>query len=207
MVNPPSLSPEIVVIPNIPCTNRFGLLMEEGGSPACVPHDQSGAATESNAQRDNDPTPDDVQIGWANGNLDLVLQKVDEVKTLVMSLKGLLKETLVPKCVCSCRTTIKKAGTDTGPTAMTKLGLQPIVPPPKVAMNPLPLELPLTLAKCNQQDAIRLCQKQTGALNTRGTQRELLLQHVPVPWKLDPRGYLHPEVQVGRLAFMGLLKE
>ncbi|KAJ1142629.1 hypothetical protein NDU88_008942 [Pleurodeles waltl] len=188
MANPPPLSPEIVVIPNIPCTNGIGLLMEEGGSPACVPHDQRGAATESNAQCDSDPTPDDVQIRWENGNLDVVLQKVDEEKALLMSLMGLLKETLVPKCACSCRTTIKKAGTDTGPTAMTKLGLQPVVPPPKVAMNPLLLELPLTLAKCNQQDAVRLCQKHTGALNTRGTPGKLLLRHIPFPWKLDPRG-------------------
>ncbi|KAJ1087386.1 hypothetical protein NDU88_000562 [Pleurodeles waltl] len=169
MANPPPLNPEIAVIPNIPYTNQFGLLMEEGGSPACVPHDHCGAATKSNAQRDSDPTPDDVQIRWANGNLDLVLQKVDEVKTLVMSLMGLLKETLVPKCACSCRTIIKKAGTDTGPTAMNKLVLQPVVPPSKVAMNPLPLELPLTLAKCNQQHAVRLCKTHTGALNTKGT--------------------------------------
>ncbi|KAJ1172730.1 hypothetical protein NDU88_004573 [Pleurodeles waltl] len=66
MANTPPLSPEIVVIPNILCTNRFGPLVEEGGSPACVPHDQHGAATESNSQRDSDPTPDDVHIRWTD---------------------------------------------------------------------------------------------------------------------------------------------
>ncbi|KAJ1215638.1 hypothetical protein NDU88_003246 [Pleurodeles waltl] len=203
MANPPPLSPEIVVIPNIPCTNRFGLLVEEGGSPACVPHDQHGAAIESNAQRDSDPTPDDVQIRWANGNLDLVLQKVDEVKTLAMSLMGLLKETLVPKCACSCQTTIKKAGTDTGPISMTKLGLQSVVPPSKVAMNLLPLESPLTLAKCNQQDAVRLCQKYTGALNTRVARGGAFTATCSRPLEARPEGVVPSRGSGGAAGFHG----
>ncbi|KAJ1143255.1 hypothetical protein NDU88_009566 [Pleurodeles waltl] len=180
--------------------------MEEGGSPACVPHYQRGAATESNAQRDSDPTPDDVQIPSVNGNLDLVLQKVDEVEILLMSLMGLLKETLVPKCACSCRTTTKKAGTDTGPTAMTKLALQPVVPPSKVALNPLPLELPLTLAKCNQQDAVRLCQKHTGALNTRGTRGGAPTATHSRPLEARPEGVVTSRGSGGAAGFHGTPK-
>ncbi|KAJ1105475.1 hypothetical protein NDU88_002881 [Pleurodeles waltl] len=166
--NPPPLSPEIVVIPNIQCTNRFGLLAEEGGLSACVAHVQHGVAIENNVPLNNDYASNGVQIPHEYVNLALVLQKVDEVKTLVVSLMGLLRENLVPKYGCSCKTTKKKVGIGGGLTAVPKLGSQSVIPPPKAAMNPFPLDPLLTHVESNQPEAARLRQKHTGVSNRRG---------------------------------------
>ncbi|KAJ1149140.1 hypothetical protein NDU88_001957 [Pleurodeles waltl] len=130
MVNPPPLSPVIVVIPNVLCTNRFGSLEEEEDLLACATHAPLGDTTEHNTQSINAPVIDGVLIPHEDVNLALVLQKVDEVKTLVISLMGLLKDKRVLEQGCSCQSTNKKVGMSGG-EIVPKLGLQAVIPPPR----------------------------------------------------------------------------
>ncbi|KAJ1165227.1 hypothetical protein NDU88_005655 [Pleurodeles waltl] len=80
MAIPPPLSPEIVVIPNIPCTNRFGPLEEEGDLPACVAHVLHGDAIENVSQQNNALFFDGAQNLHENVNLALVLRKGGRTK-------------------------------------------------------------------------------------------------------------------------------
>ncbi|KAJ1153661.1 hypothetical protein NDU88_006420 [Pleurodeles waltl] len=101
---PLPLSPEIRLVPNIPCKNRFELLSE--GSAVIEVHDPPTAARAIEAASSLPITTDmcsDVSDNAAK--LPLILQRVDEIKNLVLQLTKLLQGNMAKLSGCICQKT------------------------------------------------------------------------------------------------------
>ncbi|KAJ1081649.1 hypothetical protein NDU88_001827 [Pleurodeles waltl] len=96
------LSPEIQVIPNILCSNQYGPLAEKGRFHDCVTHLQSGIRTDDITVAKLPPNMGRLPPLCGDSDLAPILQKLDEVKSLVQLLMNQLTQDLAQKCVCNC---------------------------------------------------------------------------------------------------------
>ncbi|KAJ1205645.1 hypothetical protein NDU88_001073, partial [Pleurodeles waltl] len=98
---PLPLSPKIRLAPNIPCKNRFELLSE--GSDLIEAHDPYTAVIATEAAT-SPPTTIAVcsDPSASVANLPLILQRVDEVKKLVLQLTKLLQGNMAQQLGCKC---------------------------------------------------------------------------------------------------------
>ncbi|KAJ1126528.1 hypothetical protein NDU88_004935 [Pleurodeles waltl] len=103
MPPPLPLSPAVRVVPNIVCTNRFNPLSEEGDLPMGMLQSVPGVAIYDNIL--TNPQSDSKGLeSLDNGiNMALILQRVDEVRSLVLALTGFMKEKVIHQCSCKCQ--------------------------------------------------------------------------------------------------------
>ncbi|KAJ1082507.1 hypothetical protein NDU88_002672 [Pleurodeles waltl] len=97
------LSPEIRLVPNLPCRNRFGPLAEEG----YLTRDHENSKAELDIEDVNSlpiPIPTIFSEPPASEvNLSSILQRIDEVRNLVLQLAKFLQGKMVNPSSCKCQ--------------------------------------------------------------------------------------------------------
>ncbi|KAJ1174441.1 hypothetical protein NDU88_006263 [Pleurodeles waltl] len=83
--------------------------MEEGDPAACIVQHLPGAVIDENTLTKSPFDPDGQELDNNGIDLALVLQKVEEVKSLVLMLTGLMKEKVTQKCGCKCQLDVGEA--------------------------------------------------------------------------------------------------
>ncbi|KAJ1205906.1 hypothetical protein NDU88_001327 [Pleurodeles waltl] len=95
------LSPEVLVLPNIPCSNRYGPLVEKEGSCDIATHLYTGACADVDVAAKLCLGMERLPMPCGNIDLSSVRLKLGEVKSLVLTLMN--KLTREPGLLCGCR--------------------------------------------------------------------------------------------------------
>ncbi|KAJ1192942.1 hypothetical protein NDU88_002248 [Pleurodeles waltl] len=92
------LSPEVLVILNIPCSNQYGPLVESRRTFDCATHLQPEVCVDDNIVAKLPPNMGRLSPSCGEPDLASILQKLDEVKSLVQLLMNQLMRDLTQKC-------------------------------------------------------------------------------------------------------------